>query len=365
MLCHLLEGFLNEDFSRTMAIPESTTLWQEVDGIARLNDMIPLVYWASKKTGHLGRIPPSIASQWEQAYYHNARRNTLIFSELKEIIRRFNQESIEHLLIKGALLAPTIYRNMALRSMHDADIMINEASIDKALFILESSGYSLYGDEDERERHRRLGRTVLHRAVAEEDLFLEIHTKLLWSSFFIPVERMWRDRGEVKLSGFVAAEPAPHMHVLFLIVHWINHWRERDSLIWPFDIALFIQRRPPDWPNLIGEAETLEIKNALMYCLAFGREHFGLALPEEVIKDLSFRGINKIFCELLERNRFLFSFYLLNPGRVLFPTREFLKALYPENALTGNSGTGHLRYWKDCYTRAVKVRRERLRRETK
>ncbi len=56
-------------------------------------------------------------------------QNTNYFQELKSILDKFENASIEAIVLKGAALAAGIYPDLGLRPMKDLDLLVHKSQI--------------------------------------------------------------------------------------------------------------------------------------------------------------------------------------------------------------------------------------------
>ena len=59
-------------------------------------------------------------------------RNTIIFNELKTLLKILKHAHIEVVLLKGAALVNSVYPDLAYRFMSDIDVLIKESDLVKA-----------------------------------------------------------------------------------------------------------------------------------------------------------------------------------------------------------------------------------------
>ena len=93
-------------------------------------------------------LPPTAAERIRKIYLAGAVRNTKLFHELEHILLAFQAAGITAVPLKGAWLAKTAYRNIALRVMGDVDLWVQRDQLDAARQVMSSLGYSSHSRAD-------------------------------------------------------------------------------------------------------------------------------------------------------------------------------------------------------------------------
>jgi hypothetical protein len=86
-------------------------------------------------------IPEGILNQLRIRYYDTWFRNEELYQELGAILERLESVGIEAVVLKGACLAASVYKDFGLRPMSDLDILVCESQIRDAVRIVESMEY--------------------------------------------------------------------------------------------------------------------------------------------------------------------------------------------------------------------------------
>src|SRR4029077_8591239 len=99
--------------------------WDRVAEIAWQHRVAPLLYRALRDDGQLG-VPKPVLERLERAYLATAARNSLLFRALRDILEALRAADVPVIVLKGAVLAETAYRERALRPMNDIDLLVRE-----------------------------------------------------------------------------------------------------------------------------------------------------------------------------------------------------------------------------------------------
>lgn len=113
--------------------------WEDMAVTAIALGLAPLLHW------HLARIqvtlPPIVVAKLAVTRQAHAKRNEAIGQQLAELLAAFAQQKVDILVLKGALLAPTVYAEAALRPMNDIDLLFRTEDLFRVGDVLERLGY--------------------------------------------------------------------------------------------------------------------------------------------------------------------------------------------------------------------------------
>ncbi|MDQ7823712.1 MAG: nucleotidyltransferase family protein [Candidatus Eremiobacteraeota bacterium] len=332
LLCSLAADFLEGRPPRPPGGLSPEIPWERLSQRACDESLVPLLFHLAQEESFAATIPPVLLSAWKETYYGTARRNTLLLHEVKQIIAKSRGRTHEVLVIKGAFLIAALYRNSALRPMHDADLIVKREDHQELAGLLMEQGFSPCGTREEIVRHRRLGRSVFSKQAAGEELFLELHEGILWSASFIPGEMLWSAPEAFRLNDIEAFSLERHLHFLYLVAHWAHHLRERAPLIWLLDMALFLREMGLSWDVLTRLAESLKLTGALFHLIASLEDAFSVSVPEETKNRLRPGGLEGLLYRLALPHGSLLSLWLTNPLNYLLPPPGLLEERYPGSA---------------------------------
>jgi hypothetical protein len=179
-------------------------------------------------------------------------------SELKSVLRAFDQSSLPVVLLKGPCLAERLYGSAALRASRDLDLLVSKANLTRAESVLTSIGFipAPYPDDYHRAWHRQTTTVELHHNVENPLAFnFEVETAILAAEPAI-------------FQGQPALHLAPEDELLFLCLHAARHRFERLSLVLDLQFAFErLSRNLTDPPR----PQTAELNNLLTLGLAMMR----------------------------------------------------------------------------------------------
>ncbi|MFQ5612683.1 MAG: nucleotidyltransferase family protein [Anaerolineae bacterium] len=208
--------------------------WEDITVTAIVLGLAPLLHWRLEQGG---LQPPAMClARLAVTRQAQAKRNEAIAGQLQEILAACAGEGIDVIVLKGALLAPAIYPEPALRPMNDIDLLFRPRDLARAGLILETLGYE--GKHKSAEQgpgitkhtstYRRLDRNGAGGATpnpylsAGGDRTVEPHRSLEESWFGLKVDitpGVWQRAVPVSLHG----QPAYRLSSADLLLHLAVH----------------------------------------------------------------------------------------------------------------------------------------------
>ncbi|MDH7911537.1 nucleotidyltransferase family protein [Winogradskyella sp. SYSU M77433] len=139
--------------------------------------VLPAICCRLKEKELLSYLPEQLQNYLEYITTINRNRNITLLRQIKSISQILNQNSIEHVFLKGAaLLASGCYKDNAERMVGDIDILVKKNQVLEAFDLLKNNGYnktSGFAYDNKDFRH-------LDRLISEKELAaIELHSELL------------------------------------------------------------------------------------------------------------------------------------------------------------------------------------------
>ena len=138
ILCSILRDSLSKR-ERKDIVGMSAEDWSSVYKMTRHNNLLPLLY--HKLHFHEITSPAALQARLRTDYMAYEVRDLQRRRQLRELIRIFNDHSIDHMLLKGSHLAEKVYRNSLFRHMCDIDVLIRKCDFSFAYGTLIKYGY--------------------------------------------------------------------------------------------------------------------------------------------------------------------------------------------------------------------------------
>ncbi len=89
-------------------------------------------------------MPPEVLCALQSDYEHALRHHLLGRQLLTDVSSRFDEAKIEYVVVKGPVLAETVYPRSDLRVYGDVDLLVRPEQFGEALVALEGGGARLY-----------------------------------------------------------------------------------------------------------------------------------------------------------------------------------------------------------------------------
>lgn len=315
---------------------------------------------------------PALAEALRGDYFVTAAKNSLHMRWLARISDLFTQESIPIVLLKGAALSHSVYRDIGLRPMSDLDLWVRAPDMPAAARLMVEAGFVVAGKEKRPAALQEMAGGEL-AFVSPDRGFVELHwapfsgwwlhytthvdDAALWDRLeILELARNNHEGSEARLKGPLPREwktLSTEDTILHLAWHLgINHqfgmWPVR-SLV---DIALILQSQVVDWDALIKRAKSWHLATVLWSVLQLVEQLIGHDDLEPVLGRLRPKALR---CRLLalyvtpqvllagtdmskKRARYAIMLLLIDRPmdimhlvyRTLWPEQEWLGARYGE-----------------------------------
>ena len=194
--------------------------WKSVGDLAYFHNIEPLLYWVVSNTEIPTKIPEWLKQKWEQAYFGNFLRNEVHFELLRTLLAKCEKEGIPIIVLKGPALIGRIYKDPALRTLSDLDILCSPVDLRRIVTIARYMGCTMMdvGDDPAAAHHlsmvQAISGTILefhfmpYEAIQDHERFMQ----LAWD------RREWIDMG-----NFHCPVLCLEMELLFNIAHLVQH----------------------------------------------------------------------------------------------------------------------------------------------
>ncbi len=311
-----------------------------------------------KKTGDAALIEEHAWERIECGFYSHLDRVVFSERELASLLESFNKVNIDILLLKGAALWQTVYRENPVRSLSDFDFLVRHEDLARAMSLLSDLGYadtkspSLPSMWHQENLSQRLHKWNFDLVNPSKMVMVDLHVEPLeaGTTFTLPAELMWKEAILVNIGTSRAFLPSPRHLFAHLAFHLIKHRSisRNVAFSWYLDLAECLryfgdsvsEAFPPDviskdskGKRMSGEISSLLtfLENELHSVLPAGlrkfkEEHSGCADGIDVSRVFSIQK-HGFKAELMS---FKNDAWLDRPGRIVelfFSTHGFRKKL--------------------------------------
>lgn len=274
--------------------------WRGLARAAEWHGIRPLVAAHLRAAAGEGGVWPGLVTL-EAAAAANAHRNAVLAVELVRLVDRLEAAGVRVLPYKGAVLASSVYGNLALREFFDLDLLVRRDEVGAAADVLRAAGYEtvlgLTAAQEARlleSRHEQVFVRSDGRVVVE----LQWRVVPTYFSFDLEYDRLWERPEWVLLAGRRVPTLRAEDLLLVLCAHGTKHLWER--LVWILDVAELLRARPDlDWEEVAAAARLLRVERMLGLGLRLARDLLGAECPAEARRFLA----DPILDELVRRTR--------------------------------------------------------------
>jgi len=190
-----------------------------------------------------GKIPHPQSSILRKFFIETTQNNLRIKYTLQKILAAFEEKSIDVIVLKGAVLAYTVWPNMGARQMHDIDIVVQGDRIEEAIELFDEMGY-LYTGYKTYEWHLEHTKEFAPFVRPGTDLEIELHYRFFTPNpkFNIDESQFWNNSVAVDFEGVPARILGPEEQLMHLCFHVsIGHFLG-DNMRSLMDIVLVAER---------------------------------------------------------------------------------------------------------------------------
>jgi hypothetical protein len=176
---------------------------------AELEDLVPLKAWRTIDNG----------------YRQSVVRNAWLTQRWKEVNDILNNAGIKHVLLKGMALEYSIYGARGLRQMNDTDILIRPDEAEKAWYLLQRNGFTIYTPKSP--LHLKIMKKISYHlpALYKDGYSLEIHTRLEGYTMLSDKtdQLLFDNTREININNEKALILKDDLHLKYLISHFQRH----------------------------------------------------------------------------------------------------------------------------------------------
>lgn len=238
--------------------------------------LLPLVYYNLLRLG----LDDPLMGRLKGVYRRSWCENQRLFFELQPVLRHLRQGGIDLLLLEGAPLVLSYYRNHALRPMANFDLAVRPQQLRRTLDLLKELGWDT-GPMPAVENLRYFHTVWCNLA---EQYELDVHYHCLLDCVNPSADQwFWSELEPVDFQGVEVLQLAPTALLLHTILHGVR-WHEETPIRWIADALTILRQRggDVDWERLLTFTDSQRLTERLALGLTYLVNHFALGLPERV-----------------------------------------------------------------------------------
>ena len=238
-------------------------------------------------------LPAPAERRLREAEYAGVQQVMRLDVELAGLLEALATEAVPLIVLKGPVLARTIYPRQTLRPYADIDLTVQEQHEARVVEALQARGFSETAYEAEEARRAHAGHvdeaSAFHRMFwsADGQVLFEVHLDPLQLGLRATCEagRWARARPVPTLPGALMLGPADQL--VQLSVHAHRHGYSR--LIWLKDLDLLLRAQGDriDWDLVVDTARQEGVGASVWYSLHLAGLLLGAPVPREALAQLA------------------------------------------------------------------------------
>jgi len=203
-----------------------------------------------------------------------------ILNVVSEILAECNVKDISVILLKGAALALTVYKDPGLRPMGDVDILVRRQDIPEVHAILTGKGYRSHAEQD------MMMANHVPQYIFPGRPTIEVHFTILEEARAtrFDVEGLFERAVPANLLGVKTSTLAPEDEMLHLCEHAAAQHVFGNGIRSIVDIAGLTEKYKDrfDWETAWVRAGEWGIRRSVALCLSLCERYVGLAVPRYI-----------------------------------------------------------------------------------
>ncbi len=232
-----------------------------------------------------------VAALLDDAYEHAAHTHLRTLADLALLGRVLDAASVPWAVVKGPVLAETVYPRFDLRAYRDLDVLVAPAAFPDALRALEAAGAVLY---DQNWTLLRAGMKGQVHLTLPHGSFCDLHWHLLHDRqvrdvYTLSSSALLRRARRAVVGGVAATVLAPPDAFVHLALHACLSGADR--LVWLKDLDETVRRVPLSWDEVVSRAKAAGAGLAVAAVLGLVGRVLATPLPAGVVDALDPRGV--------------------------------------------------------------------------
>lgn len=250
--------------------------------------VLPLAYDSLRREGVEHAFMPLMKGIKRRTWY----LNRLLFRGVDPVVTALQQAGIEVMILKGAPLATAYYRNFALRSMDDIDLLVRFENARAAADLLVDVGWTSSLSLTGLGRHLRYD-NERHFSKQEKEK-IDLHWHLL--PFCVGPhadDSFWEGSREMQFESNVVRALNPADQLLHTCAHGAE-WGRPATVEWIADAMVILREALDlDWDRLLRQARVRELTMCVREALRYLHNTFEAPVPREVLRDLDSASVTR------------------------------------------------------------------------
>lgn len=266
---------------------EAWSRWISSGDIDRIDTasfrLLPLVYVKLRAE----RIEDPVMDKLKGVYRHAWYKNRLLFRHMASVLRSLHDAGIQTLVLKGAPLVLSYYKDYGLRPMTDFDVLVHTDQALAAVHLLQQSGWapSDRWPEAFHEAYLSVGHALGFKDSSGRQFDLHWHV--------LPEccrpqadDDFWAGAVPIEIDGVSTLTLNPADHLLHVSAHGVR-WDPLPPFRWVADAtAIMNSGADLDWNRLVAQAQKRRLVWPLKEALRYLRQTFDAPVPNAILEKI-------------------------------------------------------------------------------
>lgn len=232
--------------------------WERLRDMARVQRISALLHSRVRTLPRIhAAMPADIRQDLAAAYQERTMRNLFLSSELQQITKALQAESIPVMVLKGMHLIADVYAEVGMREMDDIDLLVPRAALQPAADILQSLGYASKEPLDIPQWSADVHH--LPRMLNRNNTVVEVHWNITWPRdqySLSDLDSLWERARPLRIADVEVWGLSREDLLLHLCIHASFQHMFYTGLRPSCDIAAAIQayRTELDWSQVVARA---------------------------------------------------------------------------------------------------------------
>jgi putative nucleotidyltransferase-like protein len=251
--------------------------------------MVPQLYRNLQRHG----VQDPLMERLKGVYRYYLYKNQILMHRISALLAAFEEAGITTMVLKGAALIPLYYREIGVRPMLDADVLVHSHQAEQAMELLNKLQW-----KPVRCREPRLRIPIVHSTPFEDDggRQMDLHWHLFWECFNAGEdEDYWDNAIPIEIGGVKTLALSPADQLLHTCWHGAR-WNEVPPIRWVADALAILgtSAREIDWPSLLEKSRRHRIVLPVKDSLEYLKNKFDAPVPDSLLKSMSAVPISNI-----------------------------------------------------------------------
>ncbi len=262
--------------------------WKKVVKKAKRQSIASPIFCILSKLPNNKLVQEKYLLQLKEDYLSTLGRNTIVFNELKVLLKIFEKANIDFVLLKGTALLASVYPSLAYRFMSDIDILVRDSDLSKAKDCMLSHSYtqniSPYNQQKKKSHH------LPPFWNPAKNIRIEMHwtIRISDSDFNINMAEVWTRIKKIKIGKSETYIFSPEDMILHLCFHLF--FSNVNEMIFRtlYDIVAIVQYYGDsiDW-KLITDCSVKYGLETVVYAVLFLlKTQLSINIPADVLSQL-------------------------------------------------------------------------------